>query len=78
MDCIISKFLDGLKSNSDEVRLATVSELRQFVSTELKEAASSTYSEFIEDFCIELEGMLSASDSVEKRGAILAIGVFLF
>ncbi|KAL5111824.1 Serine/threonine-protein kinase mTOR [Taenia crassiceps] len=74
MDCILSRFLDGLKSGSDEARLSTVAEIRRFVASELKEAAASNYAEFIEDLCVEFEGMLSGSDPNEKKGAILAIG----
>ncbi|VDK35937.1 unnamed protein product [Taenia asiatica] len=74
MDNILGRFLDGLKSSSDEIRLSTVAEIRRFVASELKEAAASNYAEFIEDLCVEFEGMLSGSDPNEKRGAILAIG----
>ncbi|CDS40303.1 FKBP12 rapamycin complex associated protein [Echinococcus multilocularis] len=74
MDGVLSRFLDGLKSSSDEIRLSTVAEIRRFVASELKEAAASNYAEFIEDLCVEFEGMLSGSDPNEKKGAILAIG----
>ncbi|EUB64971.1 Target of rapamycin [Echinococcus granulosus] len=74
MDGVLSRFLDGLKSSSDEIRLSTVAEIRRFVALELKEAAASNYAEFIGDLCVEFEGMLSGSDPNEKKGAILAIG----
>lgn len=75
MDSTLSRFLNGLKSSSDEVRLSTVAEIRRFVASELKEAAASNYAEFIEDLCVEFEGMLSGTDPNEKKGAILAIGM---
>ncbi|VUZ45444.1 unnamed protein product, partial [Hymenolepis diminuta] len=65
---------DGLKSTSNETRLSTVSDLRQFIASDLKEAASSNYAEVIDYLCGELNEMLNGNDGNEKKGAILAIG----
>ncbi len=74
METVISRFVEGLKSPSEDVRLSTAVELRRYVASDLKEAFSNNYADFIEDLCCELEGMLAGNESSEKRGAILAIG----
>nr|CDS34112.1 FKBP12 rapamycin complex associated protein [Hymenolepis microstoma] len=74
MENLVNRYLDGLKSNSDETRLSTVSDLRKFIASDLKEAASSNYTEVIDYLCVELNEMLNGNDGNEKKGAILAIG----
>lgn len=75
MDATISRFIDGLKSQSEDTRIYAATELRRYIASDLQEAFTSNYAELIEDLCFELEGMLSRSDPNEKRGAILAIGI---
>lgn len=78
MENLVNRYLDGLKSNSDETRISTVSDLRQFIASDLKEAASSNYAEVIDYLCSELNEMLNGNDGNEKKGAILAIGKRIF
>ncbi|VDO06028.1 unnamed protein product [Rodentolepis nana] len=59
MENLVNRYLDGLKSNSDETRLSTVSDLRKFIASDLKEAASSNYTEVIDYLCVELNEMLN-------------------
>ncbi len=70
----LTKFIDGLKSSSEEIRLSTAKELRKYIGSELKEVSSQHYVEFIDDLRTELECMLSGNEINEKWGAIMAMG----
>lgn len=74
MDTVLTRFIDGLKSSAEELRLLTVTDLRRFIGSELKEMSSYNYAVFIEDLCTELVCMLSGNEVNEKSAAILAIG----
>lgn len=78
MENLVNRYIDGLKSNSDEIRLSTVADLRQFIASDLKESVPSNYAEVIDYLCSELNELLNGNDINEKKGAILAIGKFHF
>jgi len=73
---IVQQFVAGLKSRNEETRSATARELKQYVSTELKEVLPGEVTTFMDEFNHQIIEMVSSQDTAEKKGGILAIGNF--
>jgi len=73
---VVQQFVAGLKSRNEETRSATARDLKQYVSTELKEVLPDDVSTFMDEFNHQILEMVSSQDTSEKKGAILAIGNF--
>jgi len=78
---IVQQFVAGLKSRNEETRSTAARELKQYVSTELKEVLPDDVTTFMDEFNHQILDMVSSQDTSEKKGGILAIGIsvtFLF
>lgn len=71
---MLSQFLTGLRSKTEEVRVKSVHELHHYVSTELREMPMEVHTTFMDEFNHSVLEMLSSSDMNERKGGILAIG----
>ncbi|RDD40512.1 Serine/threonine-protein kinase mTOR [Trichoplax sp. H2] len=67
------KFIVGLKSRSDEVRLRAAKELQRSITTELREVSNEEYQSFWDELNHQIFELVSSSDVHEKKGGILAI-----
>ena len=67
------KFIIGLKSRSDEVRLKAAKELQRSVTTELREVSIEEYQSFWDELNHQIFELVSSSDVHERKGGILAI-----
>lgn len=67
------KFIIGLKSRSDEVRLRAAKELQRSVTTELREVSTEEYQNFWDELNHQIFELVSSSDVHEKKGGVLAI-----
>jgi len=74
---IVEKFVAGLKSRNEETRARATRDLKQYVSTELKEALSDELTVFLEEFNQQIVEMVSSQDVNEKKGGILAISMLI-
>jgi len=74
---VVQQFVAGLKSRNEETRSATARDLKQYVSTELKEVLPDDVTTFMDEFNHQILEMVSSQDISEKKGGILAIGNFL-
>ena len=72
----VQQFVSGLKSRSEDTRARATRELKQYVSTELKEALPEDLTAFLEEFNQQIVEMVSSQDVNEKKGGILAISMF--
>jgi len=75
---IVQQFVTGLKSRNDETRSAAARDLKQYVSTELKEVLPDDVTTFMDEFNHQIIEMVSSQDSLEKKAGILAIGHYCF
>jgi len=73
---VVQQFVAGLKSRHEETRSTSARELKQYVSTELKEVLPDDVSTFMDEFNHQILEMVSSQDTAEKKGGILAIGNF--
>jgi len=74
---VVQQFVTGLKSRNEETRSAAARDLKQYVSTELKEVLPDDMTTFMDEFNHQIIEMVSSQDSSEKKGGILAIGNYL-
>jgi len=74
---VVQQFVVGLKSRNEETRSAMARELKQYVSTELKEVLPDDVTTFMDEFNHQILEMVSSQDTSEKKGGILAIGIIL-
>jgi len=74
---VVQQFVAGLKSRNEETRSAAARDLKQYVSTELKEVLPDDMTKFMDEFNHHIIEMISSQDSSEKKGGILAIGNFV-
>eukprot|EP00117_Sycon_ciliatum_P040328 scpid3818/ scgid5118/ Serine/threonine-protein kinase mTOR; FK506-binding protein 12-rapamycin complex-associated protein 1; FKBP12-rapamycin complex-associated protein; Mammalian target of rapamycin; Mechanistic target of rapamycin; Rapamycin target protein 1 len=71
---MISQIVAGLKHRSDKVRLKTAQQLRQYVTTELREMSAEDANAFTEELNKNVFVLISSSSEVhEKKGGVLAI-----
>ena len=71
---MISQFVAGLKHRSDKVRLKTAQQLRQYVTTELREMPAEDAHAFTEELNKNVFVLISSSSEAhEKKGGVLAI-----
>ena len=73
---VVQQFVAGLKSRHEETRSTSARELKQYVSTDLKEFLPDDVSTFMDEFNHHILEMVSSQDTAEKKGGILAIGNF--
>ncbi len=71
----MSYFVSGLKSRHEETRKKTASDLKRYVTTELREISADDLTSFMDDFNHSIFEMVSSNDVYEKKGGILAIGM---
>ncbi|VEL29858.1 unnamed protein product, partial [Protopolystoma xenopodis] len=69
-----SRFIDGICSRSEDLRIRTAIQLRHFVGSELKELSVQNYIDFIDSMCNELINIMHVGDLFAKSGAVIAMG----
>ena len=72
----LQHILQGLKSRNDEVQTKYAQELQHFVTTELREATAEQYPQLMDDLIHGIFVMVQSSDANDKKGGILAIGMY--
>ena len=73
-DNIVSQFVQGLKSKSQQNKAAQ--ELLLYVKTELREMAQEEQVLFLDEFNHHIFDLISSADINEKKGGVLAISKF--
>lgn len=72
----IQQFVVGLKSRHPDVRNKAVHDLSMYVKSELREASADEINKFLDNLNHDIFEMVSGNDVNEKKGGILAIGLF--
>lgn len=73
----VALFIAGLKSRSVDVQIKTARELYHYAKTELREVPQEELTQFLDDFNHQISEMISNNDVHEKKGGVLAIGLYL-
>lgn len=73
----VQHFVNGLKSRNRDEQNKAARDLILYVKTELREMPQEELVQFFDDFNHEIFDMVSSSDACEKKGAVLAISMFL-
>ena len=71
---IVQQLVTGLKSRNEDTRAKAARDIKQYVSTELKEVPTDDVTAFMDEFNREISEMVSSQDVGDKKGGILAIG----
>ena len=71
----LQHILSGLKSRSDEAKAKNAQDLQHFVTTELREATAEQCPLLMDDLIHGIFVLVQSSDSNDKKGGILAIGI---
>lgn len=72
----VAQFVAGLKSRSVDSQIKTARELYHYAKTELREVPQEELTQFLDEFNHQIFEMVSSSDVHEKKGGVLAIGMF--
>lgn len=72
----VAQFVAGLKSRNVDVQIRTARELYHFSKTELREVPQEELTQFLDEFNHQIFEMVSSNDVHEKKGGVLAIGMF--
>ena len=75
MTTVMQHIPAGLKSRHEDVRNRTAAELKEYVTTELREVSVEELTAFMDEFNHHIFEMVSSTDVSEKKGGILAIGM---
>ena len=73
---VLQTFFTGLKQRSEDARFKSAVELHHFVVTELREMPAEELAAFNEGFNRHIFEMVSSPDVSERKGGVLAIGVY--
>lgn len=74
----MSQFIDGLRSRHEESRTKAAKALQHYVTTELREVSADERASFMDDLNHHIFELVSSADVNEKKGGILAIGLYKF
>lgn len=69
----VQQFVSGLKSRHKDVQNKAVSDLINYVRTELREMPQEDLRQFFDDFNHHIFDMVNSVDINEKKGGVLAI-----
>lgn len=72
----VTAFVAGLKSRNVDVQTKTARELYHYAKTELREVPQEELTQFLDEFNHQIFEMVSSNDVHEKKGGVLAIGMF--
>ncbi len=77
MTNLMQQYVSGLKSRSEDTRNKAAQQLNHYVTTELREVSESDLTAFMDDFNHHIFEMVSSPDVNERKGGILAIGMYV-
>lgn len=73
----VTKFVQDLKSRNVDIQIKTARELYHYAKTELREVPQEELTQFLDEFNHQIFEMVSSNDVHEKKGGVLAIGMYL-